>query len=152
MLACGEARGEPRGYMRHYKANEPACADCLDAVAADRRERRRRGEGPRRRRQCGTHSSYVLGCRCVRCRKAHNRYRRMLYRRQRRIDEVTCPSVICDVLETAGTSMGWRSLIAWVTELHPEWTEGNVRRTLHRLVAEGRVERMEFGAEIRYRI
>lgn len=73
-------------------------------------------------------------------------------RRRRAEGTISVPSVIFDVLETAGTSMLWRSLSAWVLELHPEWAEATVKRTLFRLVKEGRVERVEFGDELRYRL
>lgn len=51
----GAPCGRRGGYMRHYRAGEDACPECLEAVAADAREsRRNRGRKKPRRSGRGT--------------------------------------------------------------------------------------------------
>lgn len=148
--------GTRAAYLRHRQRGED-CPTCRAAAARKRREdRRRQGIPPLLPPRCGTISGRTAHYNrgepiCDDCREAFRVWQKQR-RRKRSEGPVSIPSVIFDVLETAGTSMGWRSLSAWVTELHPEWAEATVKRTLARLVAEGRVERVEFGDEIRYRI
>lgn len=148
--------GTDAGYARHLTACERPCDECRVAHNAARRERYHNPKG--RRKSNGRHGTYggwhqhrKAGEKpCEACRQARNRYQREWHALQ--ADRYTVRSVILDVLETVGSSMSWRSLTAWVTELHPEWTSETVKRTLYRLVSEQKVERVEFGEEIRYRM
>lgn len=152
--------GTQAAYYRHRRRGETPCAGCRQAATDYEADRRRRLGRPSRASwrppACGTPAGYQYHRRlgeptCRQCRDAwnHDQQQRRVAKAQR---PQSIPGCIADVLETAGISMSWRSLSAWVVELHPEWAETTVKRTLERLVKEGRVERVEFGDELRYRL
>ena len=150
--------GTNAGYAKHIAWRTRPCDECRDAHNQYRRDVYHHPRG--RKRKTVRHGTYAGYQRhrtrgetpCDACRLARNEYQREWHRQNRAVGVATIPKTILDVLETQGSSMAWLSLSAWVNELHPEWRTDSVRRTLYRMVDDGRVVRVEFGDEVRYRL
>ena len=72
--------GTVAAYYRHWRRGESACEPCRSAIAADRREQRKRNRKPRPVVECGTTSGYRLHRKlgeptCPECRAAMAVYR-----------------------------------------------------------------------------
>lgn len=149
-MICAERRGSKAGYLRHWKAGEDACADCLAGSATEERERRhKRGlHAPRKPAKCGTNSGYIRHvkrreAKCRPCRRAHREYMQK-WRNGGYLGRTTVALCIVDVLTTFDCWMTQENLADHVLRLHPEWSARSVYRVALRLFDEGVLERRQF--------
>lgn len=139
--------GTPAAYFRHrYHGEEPCPEDRAAWAARKNGYDRRRGAKPRRKPRHGTWSAYTnLGCRCPACHEAMLEYHadnRAGVLRRDADDPTTAAVVVLDILETwAPDALTTDVLVARVQDLHPEWAELSIKRTIQRLAVAGRIQR-----------